>query len=200
VINYKLQIDAIFTCNCRDVKAQKPAQRNDLCDLNSDFGRGTYQTIALMKNHPEHVHPKAAKKNPSSCIKQMSLYILPRLWWWWRWWWRYASYRCQIIHYFRHYLVAYYNKGKGKAIILQVVRCMVSGILGPSILNLGSRWRWVISSTGQPLYHRENAPCVLRIGWEWQKTGLEAFQKRKSLQKFKSKKVTPPINPDGWFL
>jgi hypothetical protein len=62
VINYKLQIDAIFTCNCRDVKAQKPARTDDLCDWNPDFGRGSCQTIARMKQDPEHLYPKVAKK------------------------------------------------------------------------------------------------------------------------------------------
>jgi hypothetical protein len=60
-MNYILQVDAIFTCNFRDVKAQKPARRDGLGDWNPDFRRGSCQTIARMKQDPEHIYPKAGK-------------------------------------------------------------------------------------------------------------------------------------------
>jgi hypothetical protein len=36
-----------------------------------------------------------------------------------------------------------------------------SGDLAPRILDLGTRWRWVVSFTPRPLYPQGNSPCYL---------------------------------------
>jgi len=35
------------------------------------------------------------------------------------------------------------------------------GSIAPRILGLGSRWRWVVSFTPQPLYPQGKSPCYL---------------------------------------
>jgi hypothetical protein len=55
-----------------------------------------------------------------------------------------------------------------------------SGRIGPHILNLGTRWRWMVSFTPWPLYHRERAPGTHWIGgWVWPRAVLDAVVKRK---------------------
>jgi hypothetical protein len=38
------------------------------------------------------------------------------------------------------------------------------GCIAPCILDLGTRWRWVVSFTLQPLYPQGRAPCTHWIG------------------------------------
>jgi hypothetical protein len=55
-----------------------------------------------------------------------------------------------------------------------------SGGIAPRILDLGTRWRWVVSFTPRPLYPRERAPGAHWIGgWVGPKAVLDAEVKRK---------------------
>jgi hypothetical protein len=52
--------------------------------------------------------------------------------------------------------------------------------VAPRILDLGTRWRWVVSFTPRPLYPRERAPSTHWIGgWVGPRAGLDAEVKRK---------------------
>jgi hypothetical protein len=51
-----------------------------------------------------------------------------------------------------------------------------SGGIAPCILDLGTRWRWVVNFTPWPLYPRERAPSTHWIG---PRAGLDAVVKRK---------------------
>jgi hypothetical protein len=57
-----------------------------------------------------------------------------------------------------------------------------SGGIAPHILNLGARWRWVVSFTHQPLYSLWKTPGIhWRGGWVVPKASLETVVKRKIL-------------------
>jgi hypothetical protein len=54
-----------------------------------------------------------------------------------------------------------------------------SGDTDPRILNLGTRWRWVVSFTLRPLYLQEEASCTHWIGgWVGTRAGLDAVTRR----------------------
>jgi len=42
-----------------------------------------------------------------------------------------------------------------------------SGGIAPRILNISARWRWVISFTPRPLYHRKRAPEPIGYDAGW---------------------------------
>jgi hypothetical protein len=47
-------------------------------------------------------------------------------------------------------------------------------VMAPRILNLGTRWRWVITFTPQPLYSQGKSlrhPMNLRLGWPQNRSG-----------------------------
>jgi len=53
----------------------------------------------------------------------------------------------------------------------------VNGRIAPLILDLGTRWRWVVSFTPRSLY-----PGEKRIrGWVCSRSGLDAMERRKIL-------------------
>jgi hypothetical protein len=55
-----------------------------------------------------------------------------------------------------------------------------NGGVAPHILDLGSRWRWVVSFTPRPLNPRERAPFTHWIGgWVGPGAGLVALVKKK---------------------
>jgi hypothetical protein len=55
-----------------------------------------------------------------------------------------------------------------------------SGGIAPRILDLGTRWRWVVSFMLRPLYPGEIVPGTHWIGgWMVSRTGLDAVVKRK---------------------
>jgi len=57
---------------------------------------------------------------------------------------------------------------------------MGSGDIAPRILNLGARWRWLVSFTPQPLYPREkNAGTYWIEDWVGSGAGLDAVAKGK---------------------
>jgi hypothetical protein len=57
-----------------------------------------------------------------------------------------------------------------------------SGCIDPRIFDLGTSWRWVISFTTLPLYHRERVPGTNWIGgWVGPISGLDDVEKRKLL-------------------
>jgi hypothetical protein len=63
-----------------------------------------------------------------------------------------------------------------------------SGGIAPRILELDTRWRWVVSFTPRPLYPRKRAPDTYWIGsWVGPRAGLDAVVKRK---------VPSPWTPD----
>jgi hypothetical protein len=65
-----------------------------------------------------------------------------------------------------------------------------SGGINPSILYLGTRWRWVVSFTPPPL--RERAPDTHCIGgWEGPRAGMDAVVKRNIPSPYR--KSSPPI-------
>ena len=41
------------------------------------------------------------------------------------------------------------------------IRNMVTGVLVPLIVNLGTKWQWAVSFTPRPLYSQENIPWQL---------------------------------------
>jgi len=54
-----------------------------------------------------------------------------------------------------------------------------NGGVASCILNLDTRWRWMVSFTPWLLYPRENSPGTLRIGgWMESRTGQETVAKR----------------------
>jgi hypothetical protein len=55
-----------------------------------------------------------------------------------------------------------------------------NGGIAPRILDLGTRWRWVVSFTPLPPYPWERAPGTLWIGgWVGPRAGMDAVVKRK---------------------
>jgi hypothetical protein len=65
---------------------------------------------------------------------------------------------CWIINSL-HFLI-----GKGKVVLCfnwapRHEGVLRSGCIAPRILDLGSRWRWVVSFTPQPLYPQGESPC-----------------------------------------
>jgi hypothetical protein len=55
-----------------------------------------------------------------------------------------------------------------------------SGGIAPRILDIGTRWRWVVSFRPRPLYPRERAPGTHWIGgWVGPKAVLDTVMKRK---------------------
>jgi hypothetical protein len=55
-----------------------------------------------------------------------------------------------------------------------------SGGIAPRILDLGTRWKWVVSFTPRPLYPRERAPVIHWIGgWVDTRVGMDMVLKRK---------------------
>jgi len=55
----------------------------------------------------------------------------------------------------------------------------VSGGIAPRILNLGTRWKCVVSFMPLPLYPREGAPGTHWIGvWVGPRVGLDMVVKR----------------------
>jgi hypothetical protein len=55
-----------------------------------------------------------------------------------------------------------------------------SGGVAPRILDLGTRWRWVVSFTPQPLYPQGKSPGTHWIGgWVGPRAVLDAVVKRK---------------------
>jgi hypothetical protein len=55
------------------------------------------------------------------------------------------------------------------------------GISVPRILDLGTKWRWVVSFTPRPLYPGQRAPGTHWIGWVGPRAGLDDVEKRKFL-------------------
>jgi len=56
-----------------------------------------------------------------------------------------------------------------------------SGDIAPHILNLGSRWRWVVSFTPRPLYSRRKSSCHSldrRLGGPQSRSGGEGDEKK----------------------
>jgi hypothetical protein len=71
-----------------------------------------------------------------------------------------------------------------------------SGSIAPRILDLGTRWRWVVSFTTRPLYHRERAPGTHGIGWVGSWVVLDAVVKRKIPRpRWESNPRTPIVQP-----
>jgi len=53
--------------------------------------------------------------------------------------------------------------------------------IAPSILNLGTRWSWMVSFTPRPFYPWETAPTIKWIeGCVGPKAGLDAVAKRET--------------------
>jgi hypothetical protein len=54
--------------------------------------------------------------------------------------------------------------------------------IDPCILDLSTRWRWVVNFTLWPLYPQERAPSIHWMGgWVGPKTGLDEMDSRKFL-------------------
>jgi hypothetical protein len=69
-----------------------------------------------------------------------------------------------------------------------------SGGIAPRILNLGTRWRWVVSFTPRPLYPRERAPGTDWIGgWVGPRAVLDAVVKRKIPSSLRELNLRTPI-------
>jgi hypothetical protein len=65
-----------------------------------------------------------------------------------------------------------------------------------TIIDLGTRWRWVVSFTALPLYPRENSPGTHWIGgWVSPRDGLDAAEKRKILHFRESNPCSPARSP-----
>jgi hypothetical protein len=67
---------------------------------------------------------------------------------------------------------------KGKVVPVTQWRGMGSVGIASCILNLGSRWKWVVSSAPRPLYHRSKSPRIHWVGgcgwtpvavWTWRR-------------------------------
>jgi hypothetical protein len=69
--------------------------------------------------------------------------------------------------------------------------------IAPCILDLGTRWRWVVSLTPRPLYPRERAPGTHWIGgWVGPRAGLDGVVKRKiPSPRRESNPRTPIVQP-----
>jgi hypothetical protein len=72
-----------------------------------------------------------------------------------------------------------------------------SGGIAPSILDLGTRWRWVVSFTTRPLYPQEKSLCFpLDRGWVGPRAVLDAVVKRKiPSPRRESNPRTPIVQP-----
>jgi hypothetical protein len=69
-----------------------------------------------------------------------------------------------------------------------------SGGIAPRILDLGSRWRWVVSFTPGRFTPRERAPGTHWIGaWVGPRTVLDAVVKRKILSHRRESNPRTPI-------
>jgi hypothetical protein len=69
-----------------------------------------------------------------------------------------------------------------------------NGGIAPRILDLGTRWRWVISFTPQPLYPQERTPGIHWIGgWVSPRAGLDAGVRRKIPSPYRDSNPPPPI-------
>jgi hypothetical protein len=69
-----------------------------------------------------------------------------------------------------------------------------SGGIAPHILDLGIRWRWVVSFTPRPLYPKERAPGAHWIGgWVGPRAVLNAVVKRKIPSPRRESNPTTPI-------
>jgi hypothetical protein len=68
--------------------------------------------------------------------------------------------------------------------------------IAPRILDLGNRWRWVVSFTLRPLYPQERTPGTSWIGgWVGPGAGLYAVVKRKIPSPCRDSKPPPPHSP-----
>jgi hypothetical protein len=65
-----------------------------------------------------------------------------------------------------------------------------SGCIDPRILILYTSWRWVVSFTPRPLYHRENSPCYPLDP----RTGMDDMEGRK-FWPIKGLELQPLIRP-----
>jgi hypothetical protein len=72
-----------------------------------------------------------------------------------------------------------------------------SGGIAPRILDLGTRWRWVVSFTPRPHYLKESAPRTHWIGgWVGPKAVMDAVVKRKIRSpRRESNPRTPIVQP-----
>jgi hypothetical protein len=72
-----------------------------------------------------------------------------------------------------------------------------SGSIAPRILDLGTRWKWVVSFTPRPLYTQGNSPGTHWIGgWVGPRAVLDAVVKRKiPSPRRESKPRTPVVQP-----
>jgi hypothetical protein len=98
---------------------------------------------------------------------------------------------CQIVCWLNATLVSSYIRLTNKVqVTINLSLCLTkhhdmktyweSGAVAPRILNLGDRWRWVVSFTHPPVYPRRKNP---RYHWIWGGVGLlaslDAVAKRK---------------------
>jgi hypothetical protein len=66
----------------------------------------------------------------------------------------------------------------------------------PSFLDLGTRWRWVVSFTPQPLYPKERTPGTQWIGgWVGPRAVLDAVKRKIPSPRRQSNPRTPIIQP-----
>jgi hypothetical protein len=91
-----------------------------------------------------------------------------------------------------------YMKVKVKSLCLTKHRTMKtywgSGCKAPRILDLGTRWRWVVSCTPRPLYLQGKSPGTHWIGgWVGTRTILDAVVKRKIPS---TRRVSNPRTPN----
>jgi hypothetical protein len=72
-----------------------------------------------------------------------------------------------------------------------------SGDIAPHILDLRTRWRWVVSFTTRPIYLREKAPGTHWIGgWVGPRAVLDTVVKRKiPSPRRESNPRTPIVQP-----
>jgi hypothetical protein len=67
--------------------------------------------------------------------------------------------------------------------------------IAPRILNLSTRWRWVVSFTSQPLYSRgQESPSFTHCigGWVGPRAGMDAVAKRKKVPSLPLPGTEPP--------
>jgi hypothetical protein len=67
-------------------------------------------------------------------------------------------------------------------------------------LDLGTRWRWVVSYTPLPLYPRRNSPQYPLDRMGWPRVGLDAVQKRRNLHCRESNLSRPARSPPLYWL
>jgi hypothetical protein len=73
---------------------------------------------------------------------------------------------------------------------------MGSGCIDPHFLDLGTSWRWVVSSTPLPLYPRERVPGTHFVGgWVDPRAGLDHMEKWKFLPHRDSYSRPPIVQP-----